>query len=100
MQEEFNQFERNQVWRLVSRSQNRSSIGTKWVFRNKLDESGTIIRNKDRLVAQHYNQNEGINFEEPVERLKPIIMTLAYASYKDFKLYQMDVKSASLNEFI
>ena len=103
MQEELNQFECNQVWRLVSRPQHRSTIGTKRVFRNKLDESGNIIRNKARLVAQGYNQVEGIHFEEtfaPVARLEAIRMTLAYTSFKDFTLYQMDVKSAFLNGFI
>ena len=73
------------------------------MFRNKLDESGNIIRNKAWLVAQSYNQIEGINFEEtfaPVARFETIRMTLAYASYKNFTLYQMDVKSAFLNGFI
>ena len=58
MQEEVNQFERNQVWRLVPRPQDRPTIDTKWVFRNKLDESGNIIRNKARFVTQCYNQVE------------------------------------------
>jgi len=73
------------------------------VFKNKLDESGNIIRNKARLVAQGYNQNEEINLEETfasVVQLEAIRITLAYATYKDFKLYQMDIKSAFQNEFI
>ena len=61
MQEELVQFERNQVWELVERPKNRKIIGTKWVFRNKLDEEGNVIRNKARLVAQGYNQQEGID---------------------------------------
>ena len=68
-----------------------------------MDESGNVIRNKARLVAQGYTQIEGIDFEEtfaPVARLEAIRMTLAFASYKDFKLFQMDVKSAFLNGFI
>ena len=72
-------------------------------FRNKLDESGNVIRNKARLVAQGYTQIEGIDFEKtfvPIARLEAIWMTLAFASYKDFKLFQMDVKSAFLNGFI
>ena len=78
-------------------------IGTKWVFRNKLDENGNVVRNKARLVAQGFKQQEGIDFEEtfaPVARLESIRMLLAYASYKGFTLFQMDVKSAFLNGFI
>ena len=56
MQNELNQFERSKVWTLVDRPLDKSIIGTKWVFRNKLDESGNIVRNKARLVAQGYTQ--------------------------------------------
>ena len=62
-----------------------------------MDESGNVVRNKARLVAQGYTQVEGIDFEEtfaPVARLEAIRITLAFSSYKDFKLFQMDVKSA------
>ena len=103
MQEELNQFERNNVWELVEKPENYPIIGTKWVFKNKLDENGIVIRNKARLVAKGYNQEEGIDYEEtyaPVARLEAIRMLLAYASIMDFKLYQMDVKSAFLNGFI
>jgi len=68
-----------------------------------LDESKNVVRNKVRLVAQGYTQIEGINFEEtfaPVARLEAIRITLAFASYKNFKLFQMDVKSTFLNGFI
>jgi len=68
-----------------------------------LDEPGNVVRYKARLVAQGYTQVEGIDFEEtfaPVARLETIWMTLAFASYKDFKLFQMDVKSTFLNGFI
>ena len=68
-----------------------------------MDESGNIVRKKATLVAQGYTQVEGIDFEEtfaPVARLEAIQITLAYASYKNFKLFQMDVKSAFLNDFI
>ena len=51
MQEELNQFERNEVWELVLKSNDQNVIGTKWVFRNKMDENGIIVRNKARLVA-------------------------------------------------
>jgi len=103
MQEELNQFERNKVWELVDKPDNHPVIGTKWVFRNKLDEHGIVIRDKARLMAKGYNQEEGIYYEEtyaPVARLEAIRMLLAFASIMDFKLYQMDVKSAFLNGFI
>ena len=103
MQEELNQFERNNVWELVPNPEHQSIIGTKWVFRNKMDEFGVVVRNKARLVAQGYNQEEGIDFNEtfaPVARLESIRMLLAYACHKDFILYQMDVKSAFLNGYI
>jgi len=64
MQEELNQFERNQVWTLTILLKDHPIIGKKWVFRNKLDETGTVIRNKARLVAKGYNQEEGIDFDE------------------------------------
>ena len=64
MQEELNQFERNDVWELVEKPSNYPIIGTKWVFRNKLDENGIVIGNKARLVAKGYNQEEGIDNEK------------------------------------
>ena len=97
MQEELNQFERNEVWELVPRPNDQSVIGTKWVYRNKMDENGIIIRNKARLVAQGYNQQEGIDYEDtfaPVARLEVIRMLLVFACHKNFILYKMDVKSA------
>ena len=103
MQEELNQFERNEVWELVPKPNDQSVIGTKWVYRNKMDENGIIIRNKARLVAQGYNQQEGVDYEEtfaPVARLEAIRMLFAFACHKIFILYQMDVKSAFLNGFI
>ena len=64
MQQELNQFERSEVWELVPRPSNQSVIGTRWVFRNKMDENDIIVRNKARLVAQGFNQEEGIGYEE------------------------------------
>ncbi|GJT68281.1 retrovirus-related pol polyprotein from transposon TNT 1-94 [Tanacetum coccineum] len=103
MQEELNQFIANDVWELVPQPKNMTIIGTKWVFRNKLDENGIVSRNKARLVAQGYNQQEGIDYDEtyaPVARIESIRILLAYACALDFKLFQMDVKSAFLNGFI
>jgi hypothetical protein len=99
MQEELNNFTKNEVWHLVSRP-NQNVVGTKWVFRNKQDEHGVVIRNKARLVAKEYSQVEGLDFDETyahVARLESIRILLAYATYHGFKLYQMDVKSAFLN---
>ncbi|GJT35536.1 retrovirus-related pol polyprotein from transposon TNT 1-94 [Tanacetum coccineum] len=78
-------------------------IRTKWVYRTKLDENGIVSRNKARLVAQGYNQQEGIDYYEtyvPVARLESIRILLAYACALDFKLFQMDIKNAFLNGFI
>ncbi|GKC97149.1 retrovirus-related pol polyprotein from transposon TNT 1-94 [Tanacetum coccineum] len=103
MQEELNQFIANDVWELVPQPRNMTIIGIKWVFRNKLDENGVVSQNKARLVARGYNQQEGIDYDEtyaPVARLESIRILLAYACALDFKLFQMDVKSAFLNSFI
>ncbi|GAU26014.1 hypothetical protein TSUD_64020 [Trifolium subterraneum] len=71
MKEELHQFEKNEVWNLVPFPKDHSIIGTRWVFRNKLDENGKVVRNKARLVAQGYNQQEGIDCDKtfaPVAR--------------------------------
>ncbi|GKC66889.1 putative ribonuclease H-like domain-containing protein [Tanacetum coccineum] len=99
MQEELLQFKLQEVWTLVDLPNGKRAIGTKWVFRNKKDERGIVIRNKARLVAQGYTQEEGIDYDEvfaPVARIEAIRLFLAYASFKDFMVYQMDVKSAFL----
>jgi hypothetical protein len=99
MQEELNNFTRNEVWHLVPRP-NQNVVGTKWVFRNKQEEHGVVTRNKARLFAKGYSQVEGLDFDEtyaPIARLESIRILLAYATYHGFKLYQMDVKSAFLN---
>nr|GEY47212.1 retrovirus-related Pol polyprotein from transposon TNT 1-94 [Tanacetum cinerariifolium] len=94
----------NVIGNLIQRTlRNIKIIGTKWVFRNKFDESGVVSRNKARLVAQGYNQHEGIYYDEtyaPVARLESIRILLAYACALDFKLFQMNVKSTFLNGFI
>ena len=99
LQEELNNFTRNEVWSLVERPK-QNVIGTKWVFRNKQDEHGMVTRNKARLDVWGYTQIEGLDFGEtyaPVARLESIHILLAYATHHDFKLYQMDMKSAFLN---
>ena len=100
MLEELNQFERNKVCKLVPKPKNRTITGTKWVYRNKMIEAGIVTRNKARLVAKGYSQQDGIDFDEtfsPVDRLEAIRSFLAYAAHANFKVYQMDVKSAFLN---
>ncbi|XP_072080926.1 uncharacterized protein [Arachis hypogaea] len=103
MKEELQQFEKNQVWSLVPYPNGKKVTGTKWIFRNKLGEDGSIVRNKVRLVAQGYDQEEGIDFDEsfaPVARMEAIRLLLAYAAHCGFKLFQMDVKCAFLNGII
>nr|GFA97861.1 retrovirus-related Pol polyprotein from transposon TNT 1-94 [Tanacetum cinerariifolium] len=86
MQEELDQFARLKVWRLVPRPEGKSVIKTKWIFKNKKDESSLVIRNKARIVAVGCSQQEGIDYDE----------TFA----PDFTVYQMDVKTAFLNEIL
>ncbi|GJT31571.1 putative ribonuclease H-like domain-containing protein [Tanacetum coccineum] len=93
------QEEPKKVWTLVDLPHGKRSIGTKWVYRNKKDERGIMIKNKESLVAQGYTQEEGIDFDEvfaPVARIEANRLFLAYDSFKDFVVYQMDVKSAFL----
>jgi hypothetical protein len=99
MQEELNNFKWNKVWSLVKRPK-KNIVGTKWVFYNKEDDHGVVTRNKARLVAKGYSQVEWLDFDEtfaPVASLEWIHILLTYATHHDFKLYQMDVKSAFLN---
>nr|GEV75679.1 hypothetical protein [Tanacetum cinerariifolium] len=91
---------KRKVWVLVDLPYRKRAIGTKWVYKNKKDEKGIVIRNKARLVAQGRTQEEGINYKEvfaPVARIEAIRLFLAYASFMGFMVYQMDVKNAFLN---
>jgi hypothetical protein len=93
MQEELNNFKRNEVSSLVPRPK-QNVVGTKWVFRNKQDEHGVVTRNKARLVAKGYAQVAGLDFEEtfaPVARLESVRILLAYVAHHSFRLFQMDV---------
>ncbi|GJZ16582.1 putative ribonuclease H-like domain-containing protein [Tanacetum coccineum] len=99
MQEELLQFKLQNVWTLVDLPKGKRAIGTKWVYRNKKDERGIVVRNRARLVAQGYTQEEGIDYDKVfalVSRIKAIRLFLAYASFMGFIIYQMDVKSAFL----
>ncbi|GJU82769.1 putative ribonuclease H-like domain-containing protein [Tanacetum coccineum] len=97
--EELLQFKIQKVWILVDMPYGKKVIRTKWVYRNKKDERGVVVRNKVRLVAQGHRQEEGIDYDEvfaPVARIEAIRIFLAFASYMGFIVYQMDVKSAFL----
>eukprot|EP00253_Pinus_taeda_P003540 PITA_03540 len=88
MDEELEQIEKNNTWELVPRPKDKNVIGTKWIFKTKLNENGEVVRNKARLVCREYAQQEGIDFEEtfaPVARLEAIRMFLALSSFQKFK---------------
>nr|GEW30070.1 hypothetical protein [Tanacetum cinerariifolium] len=90
---------KKQVWTLVDLPYGKRAIGTKWIYRNKKDEGGIVVRNKARLVTQGYTQEEGIDYDEvfyPVAKIEAIRIFLAYTSFKDFVVYEMDLKSAFL----
>ena len=96
MNEELDQIEKNKTQELVPRPKDKNVIGTKWIFKNKVNEDGEVIKNKSRLVCKGYAQVEGVNFEETfalMARLEAIKIFLAFASYKKLRVYQMDVKS-------
>nr|GEX37111.1 retrovirus-related Pol polyprotein from transposon TNT 1-94 [Tanacetum cinerariifolium] len=100
IQEELNEFEHLEVWELVPRPDKVMVITLKWIYKVKLDELGGILKNKARLVARGYRQEEGIDFGESfssVAKLEAIRIFLAYAAHKNMVVYQMDVKTAFLN---
>ncbi|GJX48040.1 retrovirus-related pol polyprotein from transposon TNT 1-94 [Tanacetum coccineum] len=100
MQDKLHQFDRHKVWELVDKPFRKIVIKLKWLWKNKKDEDNTFFRNKARLVAKRYAQEEGIKFEEsfaPVARLEAVRIFVTYATHKSFLIYQMDVKTAFLN---
>ncbi|GJU20456.1 retrovirus-related pol polyprotein from transposon TNT 1-94 [Tanacetum coccineum] len=100
LQEELNEFERLEVWELVPQPGKIMVITLKWIYKVKLDELGGILKNKARLVARGYRQEEGIDFEESfalVARLEAIRIFLAFTAHINMVIYQMDVKTAFLN---
>ncbi|GJR27963.1 retrovirus-related pol polyprotein from transposon TNT 1-94 [Tanacetum coccineum] len=100
MQDELNQFERLQVWELVPRPGGKNVIALKWLWKNKCDAKNIMVRNKSRLVAKGYKQEEGIDFEESfahVARLEAVRMFIAFAAHRNITIFQMDVKTAFLN---
>ncbi|GJT95153.1 retrovirus-related pol polyprotein from transposon TNT 1-94 [Tanacetum coccineum] len=100
MQEEIHEFERLQVWELVPCPDKVMLIKLKWIYKVKTDEFGGVLKNKARLVAQGFRQEEGIDFEEsfaPVARIEAIRIFVANAANKNMTIFQMDVKTAFLN---
>ncbi|GJR08065.1 retrovirus-related pol polyprotein from transposon TNT 1-94 [Tanacetum coccineum] len=100
MQEEIHEFERLEVWELVSCPENVFLIKLKWIYKVKTDEFCGVLKNKARLVAQGFRQEEGIDFEEsfaPVARIEAIRIFIANAAHKNMIIYQMDVKTDFLN---
>jgi hypothetical protein len=90
MNEELDQIEKNNTSELVHRPVDKNVIGSKWVFKKKMNEQGQIVRNKSRLVCKGYAQVEGHDFDEtfaPVAKLEAIIIFLTYACHKNFKVY-------------
>ncbi|XP_076940630.1 putative mitochondrial protein AtMg00820 [Bidens hawaiensis] len=103
MQEELQQISRPGVWDLIDQpAQIKKHIPTKWVFKCKKDDRGVIVRNKARLVVQGFHKQEGVNYTKVyahVARLEAIQIFLAYAAFRNIKVYQMDVKNC-LNTLI
>ena len=80
MKEELDQIVKNETWELVPRPKIKNVIGTKWVFKNKMNEQGEVVRNKAKLVCKGYSQKEGIDYEETyalVARMEAVRMFLA-----------------------
>ncbi|GJT15941.1 retrovirus-related pol polyprotein from transposon TNT 1-94 [Tanacetum coccineum] len=101
MQDELNQFKHLDVWELVECPVGKNIIVVKWIWKNKTNAKNKVIRNKSRLVAKGYRKEEGIDFEEsfaPVARLEAVRIFVAYAAHKNFRIFQMDVITAFLNE--
>jgi hypothetical protein len=100
MNDELDPIEKNNTWEMVHRTEGKNVIGSKWIFKNKLNEQGQVVKRKARLVCKGYAQIEGLDFDETfalIARLEAIRMFLAYACHKRFKVYQMEVKSDVLN---
>ncbi|GJS57566.1 retrovirus-related pol polyprotein from transposon TNT 1-94 [Tanacetum coccineum] len=100
MQDELNQFKRLDVWELVKCPIGKNIIASKWIWKNKTNVKNTVIRNKSRLVARGYGQEDGFDFKESfalVARLEAVRIFVAYAGSQDYPIYQMDVKTTFLN---
>lgn len=101
--EEIEKIVKNKTWKLVPRPKEKNMIRTKWVFKKKMNEKCEVKVNKEILVCKEYTEEEGVDYGQtfpPVARLEGVRIFLAYASYKGFKVYQIDVKSEFLNEIL
>nr|GEX15000.1 Gag-Pol polyprotein [Tanacetum cinerariifolium] len=101
MQDEIHEFDRLQVWEFVPQPDRVMIIALKWIYKVKLDEYGDVLKNKARLVAKGYRQEEGIDFKESfslVARIEAIRIFIANSASKNMTIYQMDVKTAFLND--
>jgi len=95
--------EKNGTWSLVDKPFDKKTIGVKWVFKVKLNTHGPINKYKARLVVKGYAQQFGVNFFDTfalVARLDTIRLLLALSAHQNWKVYQLDVKSAFLNDFL
>jgi len=103
MEEELNMINKNNTWVLVPRPPNKQDLGTKWVFKIKLNSDGTLNKYKARLVVKGYAQQHGIDFHEtfaPVARFDTIRLLLAVAAHQGWQVFQLDVKSSFLNGYL
>jgi hypothetical protein len=103
MQEEICMIEKNCTWELVDRPPSKNVIGVKWIFRTKLNADSTINKYKARLVVKGYAQIYGVDYSEtfaPVARMDTIRFLLAVAAHRNWKVFQLDVKSAFLNDIL
>ncbi|KAG8491216.1 hypothetical protein CXB51_014346 [Gossypium anomalum] len=103
MEAELDMIQKNQTWDLVKRPEKKKVIGVRWVFRAKFNADGSLNKHKARLVVKGYSQQYGINFEEtfaPVARLDTIKLLLSLAAQKQWRIHQLDVKSAFLNGYL
>ncbi|KAL0357030.1 UNVERIFIED_CONTAM: Retrovirus-related Pol polyprotein from transposon TNT 1-94 [Sesamum calycinum] len=101
MEEEIKMIEKNNTWELADMPKDKEVIGVKWIYKTKLNADGSIQKHKARLVAKGYSQLPGIDYTEtfaPAARLDTIRALIAIAANKKWKIYQMDVKSAFLND--
>ena len=101
MDSEIQSMKDNQVWNLVEPTPSHKTVGCKWIFKKKTDMDGNVCTFKARLVAKGYTQTHGIDYDEtfsPVDKIKSIRILLAIAAFHDYEIWQMDVKTAFLNE--
>eukprot|EP00253_Pinus_taeda_P025283 PITA_25283 len=103
MVEEYDSIVRNSAWEIVPRSEGKSVVGSRWIYKVKQAADGSVEKYKARFVARGFSQIEGIDYEEtfaPVARYSSIRMILALSAQMGWHIHQMDVKTTFLNGFI